>query len=86
MYVAIPQRYNSKFTHRRANKSILADVLWSHMPDNTPLPRITIQYILDRGTLLHTVYLYKGSAYEETCKHQVKYVNNHYGTPIVVLM
>ena len=29
------------------------------MPDNTPLPKITIQYSLDRG---------KGSAYEETCK------------------
>ena len=57
------------------------------MPDNTPLHKITIQYILDHeGTLLHRVSLCKGIAFEETCKHYVKYVNNHYGTPIVVLM
>ena len=57
------------------------------MPDNTPLPKISIQYILDhRGTLLHRVSLCKEIAFEETCKHYVKYVNNHYGTPIVVLM
>ena len=86
MYVAIPQPYISKFTPRRANKSSLADALWNHMPDCTPLPKNTIQYILDRGTLPHRVSLCKGSAYEETCKHYVKYVNNHYGTPIVVLM
>ena len=78
--------YNSKFTPRRANKSSLAYALCNHMPDNTPLPKINIQYILDRGTLPHKVPLCKGSAYEETCKHQVKYVNNNYGTPIVVLM
>ena len=86
MYVAIPQPYNSKFTPIKADKSSLADSLWNHMPDNTPLPKINIQYILDRGTLPHRVYLCKESAYEETCKHQVKYVNNHYGIPIVVLM
>ena len=42
MYVAIPQPYNSKFTPspRRANKSSLADTLWNHIPDNTPLPKI----------------------------------------------
>ena len=87
MYVAIPQPYNSKFTPRRANKSSLADAMWNHMPDNTPPPpQITIQYILDRGTLLHRFSLCKGSAYEETCKHYVRYVSNHCGTPIVVLM
>ena len=86
LYVAIPQPYNSNFTPRRANKSSLADALWNHMPDNTSLPNINNQYILDRGTLPYRVFLCKGSAYEETCKHQVKYVNNHYGTAIVVLM
>ena len=53
------------------------------MLDNTPLPEINIQYILDRGTLLHRVSLCKGIAFEETCKHYVKYVNIHYRTPIV---
>ena len=49
------------------------------MPDNTPLPKINIQHILDhRGTLLHRVSLYKGIAFEETCKHYVNYVNNRY--------
>ena len=72
MYVAIPQPYNSKFTPRRANKSSLADVLWNHMTDNTPLPKINIQYILDRGTVLHRVSLCTGSQYEETCKHYCK--------------
>ena len=38
------------------------------MPDNTPPPKINIQYILDRGTLLHRVSLYKGRTYKETCK------------------
>ena len=47
MYVAISQPYNSKFTPRRANKSSLADALWNHMLDNTPLPKINIRYILD---------------------------------------
>ena len=86
MYVAIPQPYNSKFTPKRANKSSLADALGNHMPDNTPLPKINIQYISDRGTLLHRVSLCKGSPYEETCKHYVKYVSKHYETPVVVLM
>ena len=87
MYVATPQPYNSKFTARSANKTSLADALWHHMPDNTPLLKINIQYILDqRGTLLHRVSLCKEIAFEETCKHKVKYVNNHYGTPIGVLM
>ena len=87
MYVAIPQPYNSKLTPRSANKTNLADALWHHMPDNTPLPKINSQYILDhRGTLLHRVSLCKGIAFEEACKHYVKYVNNHYGTPIVVFM
>ena len=67
MYVAIPQPYNSTFTPRRANKYSLADALWHHIPDNTPLPKINIQYILDRDTLLHSVFLCKGSTYEETC-------------------
>ena len=40
-----------------ANKYSLADALWNHMSDNTPLPKIIIQYILDRGTLLHRVYV-----------------------------
>ena len=41
------------------------------------------QYILDhKGTLLHRVSLCKGIAFKETCKHYVKYVNNHYGTTI----
>ena len=62
MYVAIPQPYDSKFTLRRANKSSLADALWNHMPDNTPPPKINIQYILNRGTLPHIVSLCKGSA------------------------
>ena len=89
MYVAIPQPYNSKFTLRKANKSSLADALWNHMPDNTPLPKITIQYIL--SDYIEVPYLIeslcvKEAQHEETCKHQLKYVNNHYGTPIVVLM
>ena len=86
MYIAITQPYDSKFTPRRANKYSLVDALWNHMLDNTPLPKINIQYILDRGTLPHRVSLCKWSAYEEICKYQVKYVNNHYRTPIVVLM
>ena len=45
MYVALHQPYNSKFTPRKANKSSLADVLWNHMPDNTPLPKINSLYI-----------------------------------------
>ena len=66
MYVAIPQPYNiARFTPRRAYKSSPADALWNHMPENTPLPKINIQYILDRGTLLHRVSLCKGSAYED---------------------
>ena len=85
LYVAIPQASNSKFTPKRANKSSLADALWNHMPDNTPKLTFNI-IILDRGTLPHRVFLCKGSAYEETCKHQVKCFNNHYGTAIVVLM
>ena len=86
MYVAITQPYNSKFTPRRSNKSSPADALWNHMPHNTPLPKINIQYILDRGTLFYRVSLCEGSPYGKTCKHYVEYVSKHYKTLIYVLM
>ena len=79
-----PALFENKFTPREASKATLADALWKCMPGDTPISSGEVQYMLDRGALLHSVPWSRGDTYGGICQQYVRYISKHYGTPVVV--
>ena len=67
-----------------AQKSSLADTLWTKAkPDQVSLPR-QAKYILDGGALLHRVPWMRGTSFASIVKSYLDYVMKHYGKAIIV--
>ena len=69
---------------REAQKPVLANAIWSFLPDQGPgLPR-ELQYVLDGGALLQRIPWTKGATFREICTVYTEYVTRKYGNAIVV--
>ena len=70
---------------RLANKASLADLLWcaSIQPASQP-PKVSVQYVLDGGALLHKLPWSKEAAWGKILQMYFSYVTSNYGTCIVV--
>ena len=70
---------------REAHKPVLADAVWSFLPDQSipGLPR-ELQYVLDSGALLQHIPWPKGATFREICTVYTEYVTRKYENAIVV--
>ncbi len=70
---------------REAHKPILANAIWSLLPDQDvpELPR-DVQYVLDGGALLQRIPWMKGATFNEILTVYTDYVSRKYGSAIVV--
>lgn len=73
---------------RAANKSALADAIWSKvgnmMPESDEKFMATAEYILDSGSLLHRIPWSCGAPYNDICECYVPFVLHNYGRATVV--
>ena len=70
---------------REAHKPVLANAIWSLLPDQdiSELPR-ELQYVLDGGALVQSIPWAKGATFKEICTVYTEYVTRKYGNAIVV--
>ena len=75
---------SAQFLHE-AHKPVLADAIWSFLPDQSipGLPR-ELQYVFDGGALLQCIPWPKGATFREICTVYTEYVTRKYGNEIVV--
>ncbi len=72
---------------REANKPILANAIWSLLPDQEIsglAGHEAVQYVLDGGALLQRITWAKGATFNEICSVYTEYVTRKYGNAIVV--
>ena len=74
-----------EFLHE-AQKSILADTLWTAANLNAASIPDNVRYVLDGGALLHRIPWSWGASYESILETYSKYVATNYGKAVVVLM
>ena len=67
-----------------AQKSTLADAIWSTVNQNEASIPDDIRYVIDGGALLHRIPWSRGSSYESIIETYSKFVTTNYGKAIVV--
>ena len=65
------------------NAAALADAMWKQVPA-MPGPATPAQYVLDGGTLLHTILSPSGEKFDGICSPYVQYVLDKYRSPVIV--
>ncbi len=68
----------------RINKPVLANAIWSLLPDQVLELPVDSQYVLDGGALLQRIPWRKGATFQEICTVYTEYVTWKYGDAIVV--
>ena len=81
-----PALFDTSLMMREAQKSLLAEAMWSKLPvDIQEVPTDDVQYVLDGGALLHRIPWPHGCpTYREVCSLYCDYVTRRYGKAIVV--
>ena len=69
-----------------AQKSTLADAIWSTVNQNEASIPDDIRYVIDGGALLHRIPWSRGSSYESIIETYSKFVTTNYGKAVVILM
>ena len=69
---------------REANKPVLANAIWSLLPDQVLQLPMDPQYVLDGGALLQRIPWRKGATFQEICTVYTEYVTRKYGDAMVV--
>ena len=67
-----------------AQKSTLADTIWSTVNQNAASVPDGVRYVLDGGALLHRIPWSRGSTYEGILETYSNYVGTNYGEAVVV--
>ena len=67
-----------------AQKSTLADTLWTAANLNAASIPDNVRYVLDGGALLHRIPWSRGASYESILETYSKYVATNYGKAVIV--
>ena len=67
-----------------AQKSTLADTLWTTANPNAASIPDNVRYVLDGGALLHRIPWSRGASYESILETYSKYVATNYGKAVIV--
>ena len=67
-----------------AQKSTLADTLWTTANPNAASIPDNVRYVLDGGALLHRIPWSRGASYESILETYCKYVATNYGKAVIV--
>ena len=69
---------------RDAQKPVLANAIWTLLPQSIPGLSSELQYVLDGGALLQRIPWTKGATYKEICTVYTEYVTRKYGNAVVI--
>ena len=67
-----------------AQKSTLADTLWTTANPNAASIPDNVRYVLDGGALLHRIPWSQGASYESILETYSKYAATNYGKAVIV--
>lgn len=77
--------FDSKTVMRLANKSSLANAIWTSLTVESTRPnKEEVKYVLDGGALLHRIPWTKGNTWSDICSQYVHYVKSRYADATVV--
>lgn len=69
---------------REANKSNLADTIWTQFPNESQIP-FDVRYVLDGGSLLHRIPWTRGETYQEIAERYVDSIKRSYSEDTVIV-